>query len=95
MLGPVGDSDTDLTPMARSILQPLPLLLQTFRPFLPDQNESFWLQLVPPCVDLPIYKRLNFAHLLNASVPRIAPYFLRVEFKREMPIWRIGANADW
>lgn len=65
---PVGDSDTDLTPMARSILQPLPLLLQTFRPFLPDQNESFWLQ--------------------------IAPYFLRVEFKREMPIWRIGANAD-
>jgi len=62
------DSDTDLTTTARSILQPLPLLLQTFRPFLPDQNESFWLQ--------------------------IAPYFRLVEFKREMPIWKIGANAD-
>ncbi|KAA1074320.1 hypothetical protein PGT21_001120 [Puccinia graminis f. sp. tritici] len=64
----VTDMDTDAANMARSILQPLPLLLQTFRPFLPDQNESFWLQ--------------------------ISPYFQRVEFRREMPIWRIGAKAD-
>ncbi|WAQ84428.1 hypothetical protein PtA15_4A881 [Puccinia triticina] len=64
----LADMDTDAFNMARSILQPLPLLLQTFRPFLPDENESFWLQ--------------------------IAPYFQRVEFKRELPIWRIGTKAD-
>ncbi|PLW36718.1 hypothetical protein PCASD_08678 [Puccinia coronata f. sp. avenae] len=65
---PGDDGDTDATNTAKSNLQPLPLLLQTFRPFLPDENESFWLQ--------------------------IAPYFKRVEFKREMPVWKIGASAD-
>ncbi|KNE89519.1 hypothetical protein PSTG_17018 [Puccinia striiformis f. sp. tritici PST-78] len=64
----VADIDADAANMARTIVQPLPLLLQTFRPFLPDENESFWLQ--------------------------IAPYFQRVEYKREMPIWKIGAKAD-
>lgn len=78
----------EVSPAHSNFQQPLPILLQSFKPYAPELNEDYFFV----NNHHPVIRALSLAD--PACTQRLIPYFTRVAVPRGTSLWSVGEEPD-